>query len=166
MNNRPARPAGLQTGLALSLLWAALMGLYIYNDYFSLYLPGTIEDMAAGKIGPLGQASDAVMVGVSILLAIPALMIFLSAALPRSISRWANVVLGVVYTAVEVMTFFGSPPFYQVVVALEVAVTLTIVAYGVRWPRETSSGPPDRFRAGMRVVAGATQDVVGRADGD
>jgi len=132
-----ADSARLSTGLALSLLWATLMGLYIYNDYFSLYMPGTIEDMAAGKLGPLGQVNDALMVAVSAMLAIPALMIFLSSALPRAISRWTNVLLGVVYTAIQVLTVLGgSRPFYLMVVVLEVLVTLTIVIYALRWPRE------------------------------
>jgi hypothetical protein len=60
-------------------------------------------------------------------------MIFLSAALPRAASRWANVALGLVYTAIEAMTFLGSPPFYKIVVALEILVTLAIVAYAWRW---------------------------------
>ena len=125
----------LPTGLAISLLWASLMGLYIYNDYFSLYRPGTIEDMSAGVMGPLGEVSAGMMVAVSIVLAVPALMIFLSAALPRMISRWLNAVLGLAYTAIEVLTFFGSAPFYQLVVVLEILVTLGIVAYALRWPR-------------------------------
>jgi hypothetical protein len=41
------------------------MFLYIYNDYFSLYTPGTIADIPAGRLGPLGQASAGVLVGVS-----------------------------------------------------------------------------------------------------
>tara|TARA_R110002124_G_scaffold102481_4_gene250638 strand:- start:413 stop:763 length:351 start_codon:yes stop_codon:yes gene_type:complete len=111
------------------------MGLYIYNDYFSLYRPGTIEGMAAGKFGPLGEATAGVLLGAAIVLAVPALMIFLSAALPRLISRWLNVVLGLAYTAIEALTFFGSAPFYQLVVVLEIFVTLGIVAYALRWPR-------------------------------
>ena len=31
--------------IKLALLWASLMFLYIYNDYFSMYLPGVIEKM-------------------------------------------------------------------------------------------------------------------------
>lgn len=129
----------LPAGLAISLLWAALMGLYIYNDYFSLYMPGTIDDMKAGRMGPLGAASELVMVGVAMVLAIPALMIFLSTALPRPASRWLNVGLGLAYTAVELLTFFGSALFYQVVVVLEILVTLTIVGYALRWPREPAA---------------------------
>lgn len=126
----------LPTGLALSLLWASLMGLYIYNDYFSLYLPRTLERMAAGELA-FGPATPGALLTVSILLAVPALMIFLSAALPRVVSRWGNIVLGLAYTGIEGLTFVGSPLFYQVVVGLEIAITLLIVVYAIRWPRET-----------------------------
>ena len=125
----------LPTGLALSLLWAALMGLYIYNDYFSLYLPKTLERMATGQLA-FGPATPTALLIVSIMLAVPAVMIFLSAALPRLISRWLNIVLGVVYTVIQGLTFIGSPLFYQVVVGVEIATTLLIVVYAVRWPRD------------------------------
>lgn len=124
--------------IRLALLWATLMFLYIYNDYFSLYLPGTIENMSAGRIGPLGPATPPILVGVSIMLAVPALMIYLSAALPPAVSKWLNVTLGVAYTAIEILTFFGSALFYQIVVALEVAVTLLIVWTAIRWPRASA----------------------------
>ena len=113
------------------------MFLYVYNDYFSLYLPGTIEDMMAGRMGPLGDVSDLSLVVVSTILAIPALMIFLSAALPPVHARWLNILLGLAYTAIEALTLRGSPPFYQIVVALEIALTILIVWYAWRWPRPT-----------------------------
>jgi hypothetical protein len=119
----------------LSLLWAALMGLYIYNDYFSMYLPGTIETMSAGRMGPLGPATDTILIAVALLLAIPALMIYLSAALPPTLSRWSNVVFGLAYTVIEVLTFIGSRPFYQMVVVFEIIVTLLIIWSALRWPR-------------------------------
>lgn len=138
MHDHPAADFRLPTRLALSLLWASLMGLYIYNDYFSLYLPGTIENMSNGVMGPLGPASDGVLVAVSIMLAIPALMIFLSSAFPWAISRWSNVALGLAYTIIETMTFFGSPLFYKIVVVAEIAITLLIVVYAWRWKRVRS----------------------------
>ncbi|MEM6411774.1 MAG: DUF6326 family protein [Pseudomonadota bacterium] len=125
----------IPTPIKLSLLWAALMGLYIYNDYFSLYLPGTIEDMSSGIMGPLGPATDQILIIVALLLAIPALMIYLATALPATISKWANVGFGGLYTVVEALTFFGSRPFYQMVVVLEISVTLTIIWTAWRWPR-------------------------------
>lgn len=128
------------TNIKLSLLWTALMFLYIYNDYFSMYMPGSIEDMLAGRMGPLGEATETIMVAVSLMLAIPALMIYLSAALPPATSRVLNVILGLAYTFVQILTFFGSALFYQIVVGLEVAVTLLIVWTALTWPKE-ADGP-------------------------
>lgn len=123
------------TPIRLSLLWAALMGLYIYNDYFSLYLPGTIEDMSAGVMGPLGATTDMVLLTVALILAIPAMMIFLSAFLPPVLSRWSNILFGMIYTVIEGLTFVGSRPFYQMVVGFEIIVTLLVIWTAWRWPR-------------------------------
>ncbi|MDE2450437.1 MAG: hypothetical protein KGO22_15795 [Gammaproteobacteria bacterium] len=125
------------TPIRLALLWAALMSLYIYNDYFVMYVPGTIRAMSEGKMGPLGQATPTVMVGAALLLAIPALMIFLSAALPPAWSKWLNVLLGAVYTVIEALTFQGPHLFYKIVVAIEIAVTLLIIVHALRWPRQS-----------------------------
>lgn len=138
MDKPPLKDSRPSTPVRLSLLWAALMSLYIYNDYFSMYLPGTVDDMVAGRIGPLGTATDGVLIGVSLMLAIPALMIALSSLVPPAISRWGNIVLGVLYTLIEILTFIGSRPFYQMVVAFEILITGLIVWSAVRWPREES----------------------------
>lgn len=128
----------LSRSLRLSLLWASMMFLYIYNDYFSLYVPGTIEGMSAGRIGPLGEATDAVMLGVAALLTIPSLMVFLSAGLPSAFSKWLNVVLGALYTLVNVATLFGSPLFYQFIVSVEIVLSVSIVVSALTWPKQTS----------------------------
>jgi len=125
------------TPIRLALLWGTLMSLYIYNDYFAMYTPGTIRAMSEGRMGPLGQATPTVMVATALLLAIPALMIFLSAALPPLWSKWLNVILGAAYTAVEALTFQGPYLFYKIVVAIEIAVTLAIIAHALRWPRKS-----------------------------
>ena len=125
----------MPTGLKLSLLWASLMFLYIYNDYFSMYTPGTIDGMAKGSFGPMGPASDGLLVGMSVLLAVPSLMIFLAAALRPWVSRWVNVELGVFYTGIEGLTLLGSPLFYRVVAVGEIGVTVLIVVYALRWPK-------------------------------
>jgi Family of unknown function (DUF6326) len=132
----PLEPFLAPTGVMLALAWASLMSLYIYNDFFSMYLPGVITNMSAGHMGPLGLATPRVLVGVSILLAIPALMILLSVALPAGASRWLNIVFGLTYTVVEALTFRGPELFYKIVVAFEIAVTLFIVWRALRWPRQ------------------------------
>ena len=138
---KPLEEFHVPTKVKLALLWVSLMFLYIYNDYFSLYTPGTIADMTAGRLGPLGQASAGVLAGVSIMLAVPSLMISLSVFLPASISRCLNVVFGLAYTAIEALTLPNSALFYRIVVMLEITLTVLIVWYAVRWTR---TAPPSK----------------------
>lgn len=89
--------------------------------------------MSAGVMGPLGEVTDMTLV-VALILAIPAMMIFLSAALPAVVSRWNNVVLGIGYTAIAGLTFM-APPLYQMVVGFEIVVTVLIIWTALRWQR-------------------------------
>ena len=127
--------------IKLALIWTSVMFLYIYNDYFSLYLPGTVDGMIAGKMGPLGPASPTTLLAVALMLAVPALMIALSVLLPPKLSRTLNIVFGLLYTVIEALTFIGTAPFYKVLVILEVVLTALVVWYSLRWRR---SQPPSQ----------------------
>src|SRR6185436_18831579 len=63
--------------IKLAVLWTSVMFCYIYADYFGLFAPGVLWKMNQGQIPPLGRATDTVLIGVSLMMAIPALMIFL-----------------------------------------------------------------------------------------
>ena len=136
MNNRHSLvDFEVPTPVRLSLLWAALMSLYIYNDFFSLYLPGEVEALSAGDMGPLGPATASILIFASLMMAIPTMMIFLSVFLPANASRWSNIVLAGLYTLIQFWSFSDSPPFYVIVVALEIVVTGMIIWTAWRWPR-------------------------------
>jgi hypothetical protein len=126
--------------LKLSALWASVMFLYIYGDYFGLYAPGTVKSMLAGKMPPFGDATQGVLIGTSTMMAIPSFMIFLSVALKANVNRWVNIIFGVVYTLIIIMTASGSWPFFIFLAVLEVALTGLVVWYAWTWPRlETTS---------------------------
>lgn len=124
----------------LAALWAATMFCYIYGDYFGLYVAGTLADMNHGSMGPLGHATPGVLTGVSLMMAIPSLMVALSLLLPASICRWACIVLGLFYTAIMAVSLPGSELFYKVLAAIEMALTLAITFVAIRWPREVRRG--------------------------
>lgn len=121
--------------LKLAALWASLMFCYVYGDYFGLYVPGTLAGMLAGNMGPLGAVTQRVLLGTSVMMAVPALMICLSLLLRAPISRWANVALGLVYAAIMLMTMPGAWTFYLFFGVIEVALSLAIVWIAWRWPR-------------------------------
>ena len=65
----------------IAALWASMMFFYIYVDHFGLFKPGYIENILAGKIFVFDITQTFILVGL-FLTTIPALMIFLSVALP------------------------------------------------------------------------------------
>lgn len=131
--------APVSVRVKLSLLWASVMLCYIYCDYFELYVPGKLQKMLDGLIGPLGAVTQGVLFGTAVMMAIPSLLVFLSVALPATFSRLANIVLGIVYSLIMLMVVL-SPAwvFYRFFGVLEMALTMLIVWYAWTWPRTRS----------------------------
>ena len=120
----------------LSALWAAVMFCYIYGDYFSLFESGRLKGMMTGKTSAFGMANQGVLVGVALLMAIPSVMIFLSLTVRPVLNRWLNLIFGSVFTAIMLVTMLGAWPFYIALGVVEVALTVSIVCYAWRWPRQ------------------------------
>jgi hypothetical protein len=120
--------------IKLSALWASVMFCYIYADYFGLYVPGSLQSMMRGQMGPLGPTTQGVLLGTSLMLAIPAVMIFLSVALKPNLNRWLNIVFGVVYTAIILITMWDWA-FYIFYGVIEITLTGLVVWYAWTWPR-------------------------------
>lgn len=122
----------------LAALWASVMFCYIYADYFGLFAPGLLAKMNQGIIPPLGRATDAVMIGVSAMMAIPSVMIFLSVALRARLNRVVNLIAGAAFSAIIGLTMWSGPHFifYGVI---EIALTLLVMWYAWTWPREAEA---------------------------
>lgn len=121
----------------LAALWASVMFCYIYADYFGLYIPGKLQGMLEGRMGPLGRTTQGVLLGTSIVMAIPSLMIFLSVALKPRPNRWVNIVVGLLYTLIILITMWGWS-FYVLYGVIEITLTGLVVWHAWRWPRESA----------------------------
>ena len=141
MSKKPQPPIEefrVPTPVKLSVLWASLMSLYIYNDFIALWKPGMIEMISDGKMGPLGEATDLVLVGVAVVVGLPAIMVFLSSILPANVSRLLNMIFGPIFCGLAVWTGIGAAPFYQLIVAAEIIVLILITWIAFRWPRQNT----------------------------
>jgi hypothetical protein len=119
--------------MKLSALWVALMLLYIYADILSLFKAGAIEKMMEGFMGPF-PVTQGSLLSASILMMIPAVMVFLSLTLKPKVNRWVNIILGVLYTFVNISLLIGETwVFYLSFVVVEIALTLLIVGYAWKW---------------------------------
>ena len=93
---------------------------------------------SCGQMAPLGPVTQSVLLGTAAMLALPSLMIFLSVALRASATRWLNIAVGVVYTAIQLAVVSGSGwTFYVAMGLLETALTVLIVWTAWKWPRSS-----------------------------
>ena len=124
--------------MKLSALWAAVMFCFIYGDIFSLHKPGVIVDMMAGKIGPFPVSQESLL-GLSLFMAVPGVMVFLSLVLKPKVNRWTNIVLGVFYIITNSLSAFtDSWAFFIVLGVIEGALLALIVWYAWKWPKQES----------------------------
>jgi hypothetical protein len=111
------------------------MMLYLYADFFSLYRPGK---MISGLMGPF-PVTQVSLLSSSILMAIPAVMIFLSLSLKATVNRWISITFGILYTLVGIANLVGETWAYYIFYGLiETVITLLIVFTAWKWSKQDS----------------------------
>ena len=118
----------------LSGLWVAAMFSWVYGDLLRLYSgdfkPG--DDMWGQMISP-----DMLWLASAITMIVPGAMVFLSLTLKSKANRWANIVMGVFYTAynlVGLSTYFSA--YDKFLIMVSIVFTALIVWYAWRWPKQ------------------------------
>ena len=125
----------VRVNMKLAALWASMMFFYIYVDYFGLHMPGHLQNILAGKVFVF-DITPVFLLTALVLTTIPALMIFLSVALPAKVNRWTNMIVAAVwipYTLFNLVGEFWMHMVYGAVV--EVILQLLIIRYAWKWPR-------------------------------
>ena len=119
--------------MKLSALWVALMLVYIYCDIYSLFRTGQLEEMIAGRMGPF-PVTQGSLVLASVLMIVPAVMVFLSLTLKPKVDRWVNIILGVLYTFVNISNLIGETWIYYIFSGVvELVLTFLIIRYAWKW---------------------------------
>jgi hypothetical protein len=130
----------IPTKVKLSALWASTMFCYIYCDYFELYTHGKLQSMLQGNLGPMGSVTQGVLLGLSAMMALPSLMVFLSVALPARYNKVLNIVVGAFFTLLMAfLTYSTEWYFYKFFAGIETALTALVVSYAWRWPKSAAA---------------------------
>jgi hypothetical protein len=121
--------------IKISALWAAMLFVFVYVDLFSLYRPDFRADIEAGEIAgfTIGQGF---LLGTTLYILIPSLMVFLALVLRPRINRIANISLGIVYALTIIGASIGEWSYWILGSAVEVGMLAAIVYYAWTWPRE------------------------------
>ena len=115
------------------------MFLYIYVDYFHLYMPSALEDILAGKLFVFKITQVALLAGLASV-TIPALMISLSIILATKVNRWTNIIVATVYIPFTLFNLAGLAWIHMVFGAvIEVILLCLIIRYAWKWSKEESS---------------------------
>lgn len=140
MTTQPSRQYALEdlrisVKLKLASLWTSFMFLYIYVDYFHLYMPGAISEIIAGRVF-LFEISQGFALASLVSVSVPALMIFLSVSLPANVNRWSNLSVAMIYIPYTLFNLVGEAWVHMVFGAVvEVALLLLIIRHAWKWPR-------------------------------
>lgn len=122
--------------LVLSALWASVMFLYIYGDYFELYVPGKTEGLLNGQ-NLLNTPYK--LLFATIILTLPSLMIFLSLIMKPKWNRILNISIAAFLTLFTLLVGASSLSewriFYVMLAFLESILTAIIVWKAWHWPR-------------------------------
>jgi len=128
---------GVNVKVKIAGLWAASMFLFIYVDYFGLFIPGVMEKIIAGEVAHTGiQISQIFLLIAMTLMIIPSLMIALSLILKAKANRWTNIIVGIFQIIVLIAGTIGETWIYYIyATVIEVALIALIVRYAWKWPR-------------------------------
>lgn len=123
--------------IKLSALWTTVTLCYLYGDYFELYVPGKVYGLISGE-NLLNTPINLFL--ATLVLAIPVLMVCLSIILKPLLNKWLNIVAGLFFTSIMVVIALASitpwRTFYLFLAIVESFITLIIVWYAFKWPKQ------------------------------
>jgi hypothetical protein len=124
--------AGVSVKLRLAIMWAVVMFFYLYNDVFML-----LQGVRSGEGVSENPPDEITLLVYAMIITPSALMPLACIALPATISRWLNIVVGLLYFGVIVWTILPADTslFYRFIGIVENIVTLGIIWTAWRWPR-------------------------------
>jgi len=124
----------------LAAAWTSFMFLYVYVDILGFFVPGKIDDILAGVVFEFDISQTFVITALT-LMAIPILMILLSAMLPARANRNTNLVVASVQVPYAMFNAVGESwtYYYWLAVVLEVILLAVILRLAWTWPRRTTS---------------------------
>lgn len=118
----------------IAALWAAMLFIFLYVDLISMYRADIRADIEAGKVFAF-TIEQGVLLGMTVYILIPSLMLFLSLVLPVRVARTTNVVLAVLYAITVVGGAIGEWNYYIFGSVAEVALLAAIGYYAWTWPK-------------------------------
>ena len=122
--------------IRISVLWLFMAVAMSAHSALALFDPDVIEEITSGKM----EISAGMFVFMALFWLVPLAMAFLSVTLKDSANRWTNIILGIVFTALNIFHLtehLAEPSAHQLlIIGSTVVVTALIVWYAWKWPKQ------------------------------
>jgi hypothetical protein len=127
----------------LSTLWIFATLNYLYCDVVTLMDPDMLRKFLSGNMGTV-TITQGFLMGAAVLIEIPMAMVLLSRLLGYRPNRLANIVAGVVMTAVQALTLVVKTPapYYLFFSVIEIVTTVVVVWSAWRWAEVPTASRP------------------------
>jgi hypothetical protein len=135
MTETTFEPFPVNVRIKISALWTSMLFVFAYVDLFSLYRPDVRADLEAGEVGGF-DVDQTFLLGTTVYVVIPSLMVFGSLVLRPRLNRIANIALSALYAVTIVAGAVGEWNYYILGSALEAALLAAVVYYAWTWPKE------------------------------
>ena len=112
-------PSNVNVRIKISALWTSMLFVFAYVDVFSLYRRDFRADLEAGVIGGF-TVNQSFLLGTTVYVVIPSLMVFCALILRPRINRIANIALGIVYALTIIAGAIGEWNYYILGSAIEI----------------------------------------------
>ncbi len=136
--NRKTARTVVDVRIILSALWAARMLSSLMGDVTRLHDPVMLEQLIAGTSEI--TVTNTLLLVMSIIMAIPIFMSFLSLTLKDKANRWANLIIGTFFVVWEVvfLIFVYLPgAVYEIFWGIAYLVFAALVVwYAWKWPKQ------------------------------
>lgn len=118
-----------ETRILLAALWVVLMLTYLLGDVLRIFSgdfkPGEIQGM---------QVTQAMWVGIAVLMLIPILMAFLSLVMDYLIIRWANIVVAIFFFGFNLLGLPTYPSAYdKFLIVVGLVFNVLTILYAWNW---------------------------------
>jgi uncharacterized membrane protein HdeD (DUF308 family) len=124
--------------IILSALWAARMLSSLQGDVMRFMQPGMLDEMITGTTEV--PITNVMLLIMSLIMAVPIFMSFLSLTLKDKANRWANLIVGiffVVWELVFLIFFYIQAPAYEIFWGIAYLVFAALVVwYAWKWPKQ------------------------------
>jgi len=118
--------------IRMAALWATTMMIFAYVDLFSLFRPDFRAALDQGKVFVF-DVGQPFLLGVTIYVIIPSLMIYLSLVMPRRPNRVVSISLAGLYAITIVGGAVGEWSYYVLGSVVEVVLLALVIHHSWTW---------------------------------